>query len=264
VIAIDIPYGVYAAQQAYYREAFIAAMADVRDQLMYSVYVTNFQQSSQGTTLIYFDTIILGNDYDVAAASAAVQALFDTTSDACVDTHPIGCPALPILTDAFAIYGLPAAAAYYNDQFAPSAYVAPNGVINTSQVGTWQFADSNEVVAIDIVYSVYATQQQYYKEAFIAAVAQTLGLGFEAVFVNDFQQSSAGTTKIYFDIELDATSSSVAVPAMLLNVQALFQACQGDGNPPIGCSAGSTSPFVVALQEFGLPITDAFYNDQYP
>jgi hypothetical protein len=264
VIAIDIPYGVYAAQQAYYREAFIAAMADVRDQLIFSVYVTNFQQSSVGTTLIYFDTIILGSDYDVAAASAAVQALFDTSSADCASTAPIGCPAHSQLLGAFVAYGLPAAAAYYNDQFAPSAFVAPNSAINASQVGTWQFADSNEVIAINIAYSVYATQQQYYKEAFTAAVAQSLGVEGHAVFVNDFQQSSAGTTKIYFDVELPATSSSVAVPAMLSSVQGLFQACHGDGSAPIGCSAGTTSPLVIALQQFGLPITDAFYNDEYP
>jgi hypothetical protein len=228
------------------------------------VYVTNFQQSSVGTTLIYFDTIIVGSDYDVAAASAAVQALFDTSSAICASTTPIACPARSQLTAAFALYGLPAAAAYYNDQFAASAFVAPSGAINSTQVGTWQFADANEVIAINIVYSVYATQQQYYKEAFTAAVAQSLGVSGEAVFVNDFQQSSAGTTKIYFDIELDATSSSVAVPAMLGSVQALFEACQGAGIAPIGCSAGATSPLVVALREFGLPITDAFYNDEYP
>jgi hypothetical protein len=81
--------------------------------------------------------------------------------------------------------------------------------------------------------------------------------------VNDFQQSTYGTTKIYFDVELDATSSSVAVPAMLASVQSLFQACQGSGNSPIGCNAGATSTLVTALQQYGLPITDAFYNDQY-
>jgi hypothetical protein len=262
VIAVDIPYRVYAAQQAYYREAFIAAIATVREQLLYSVYVTNFQQSSQGTTLIYFDTIFLGSDYDVAAASAAVRALFDVGSADCAATAPIGCPALSELTDAFAASGLPAAAAYYNDQFAASAFVPPSGTVSASQVGTWQFADSNEVIAIDIAYSAYATQQQYYKEAFIAAVAQTLGLGFDAVFVNDFQKSSAGTTKIYFDVVLDVTSSSVAVPAMLGSVQALFAACRGSGNAPIGCNAGPGSVLVLALQQYGLPVTDAYYNDE--
>jgi hypothetical protein len=176
VIAIDIPYGVYAAQQAYYREAFITAIADVRDQLLYSVYVTNFQQSTQGTTLIYFDTILLGSDYDVAAASASIQQLFDITNAACASTAPIGCPAQSALIAAFENAGLPASAAYYNDQFSASAFVAPSGTINTSRVGTWQFADSNEVIAVDIVYSVYATQQQYYKEAFIAAMAQALNV----------------------------------------------------------------------------------------
>jgi hypothetical protein len=33
---------------------------------------------------------------------------------------------------------------------------------------------------------------------------------------------------------------------------------------PVGCPAGATSPLVVALKQFGLPISDAFYNDAYP
>ena len=166
---------------------------------------------------------------------------------------------------AFADNGLPAPAAYYNDQFVASAYTTPaNSAVNVSQVGTWQFADSNEVIAINIVYSVYATQQQYYKEAFMAAMAKALNVSIEAVYVNDFQQSSAGTTKIYFDVELSATSSSIAVPAMLSSVQGLFYACQGAGNAPIGCEAGTNSSLVAAMQSYGLPVTNAYYNEQSP
>jgi hypothetical protein len=51
---------------------------------------------------------------------------------------------------------------------------------------------------------------------------------------------------------------------MLLSVQAMFDSCQGAGYAPIGCSAGFTSPLVMALKQFGLPVTDAYYNDQYP
>jgi len=260
VIAIDIPYSVYAASQAYYREAFIAGITAVSGRSLISIYITNFQASSSGTTLIYFDTILAGTDYDVAAAAAAVQALFVLGDASCAATTPVGCPALPALTNAMVSNGLPAAGVYYNDQLTVSTFAA-NGAapIVASAVGTWQFSDSNEVIAIDIVYSTYATNQQYYKMAFTAGVAAALNVAQDAVYVNDFQASAAGTTLIYFDVELPATSSS-AIPAMFSQVAALFTPCNGAGTSPVGCGAGATSLLVSKLQLFGLPITDAFYN----
>jgi hypothetical protein len=52
----------------------------------------------------------------------------------------------------------------------------------TPAVGTWQFSDSNEVIALDIVYATYATNQQYYKEAFTAGIASALGVAQDAVY----------------------------------------------------------------------------------
>lgn len=260
MIAIDIPYGVYAARQAFYREAFIASIASVLGELLYSVYVTTFQQSTRGTTLLYFNTIIAGTDYDVVASAVAFRALFHTGSTVCAATTPVGCPAHAPLVAAFALNGLPAPAAFYNDQLAASAYVATADVVNASQVGSWQTIDSNEVIVLDIAFNAYASQQQSYKEAFTVAVAQALNVTAYSVFVNDFQRSSAGTTKIYFDIELPAVTSSVAVPAEFAEVAALFTPCHGTGNAPVGCPAVAT--LVLALQQYGLPVTNAYYNDQ--
>jgi hypothetical protein len=130
VIALDIPYGLYASQQTFYREAFIEGMAAALDgPTSLNVFVvrccafqlcmltrlqTNFQQSSRGTTLVYFDTIISGSDYDVVAASAAVRALFDTSASICSSTTPVGCPAHLALLAAFSAAGLPALASYYS------------------------------------------------------------------------------------------------------------------------------------------------------
>jgi len=180
VIAVDIPYATYAASQAYYREAFIAAIAAVSGRSLTSIYITNFQASSAGTTLIYFDTILDGTDYDVAAAAAAVQSLFVLNDTSCAATTPVGCPAHIALTNAMVGNGLPAAAAFYNDQlvasiFVPAVMVRVAAVaelalrlahaslnsllsaqpIDSAAVGTWQFADSNEVLALDILYSTY-------------------------------------------------------------------------------------------------------------
>jgi hypothetical protein len=162
---------------------------------------------------------------------------------------------------------LPAPAAYYNDQSVASAYTTPTSVaLDVSKVGTWSISDSGEVFAIDIAYASYATFQQYYKEAFIAAVAQVLGVAGDAVYVNDFQQSASGTTLIYFDIELKATSSSETTPpgvtAMFAMVQGLFNSCNGAGNAPVGCNAASNSTLVQAMRQYGLPVCNAFYNQQ--
>jgi hypothetical protein len=156
--------------------------------------------------------------------------------------------------------GLPVGGVFFNDQTSASTYSpSPTPGVNASQVGTWRFADSNEVVALDISYGAYATNQQYYKEAFSAGIAAALGVAQDAVFVNDFQQSAAGTTLIYFDVALPATSSS-AIPAMFSQVAALFQPCNGAGVSPVGCPAAAA--LLSKLQQYGLPITQAYYNNQ--
>jgi len=265
VIAIDIPYSTYAANQAYYREAFIAGFAATTGRSLVSVYITNFQVSSVGTTLIYFDTILMGTDYDVAAAAAVVQGLFNLADASCAGSAPVGCPAYPALTDAMTANGLPVAGAFYNDQLSSSTFntAAATAPIVPSQVGTWHYADSNEVLALDIPYSSYATNQQYYKEAFTAGAAAALGVVQDAIFVNDFQQSAAGGTLIYFDIALPATSSS-AIPVMFSQVASLFTQCNSAGVSPVGCNAGPTSVLTTKLQHFGLPVTDVYYNQQNP
>jgi len=258
VIALDIAYSVYAANQAYYREAFTAALAAVTGRPLSSIYVTNFQRSSVGTTIVYFDTILQGTDYDVVSAAAAVQALFCPPAGTAV---VVGTPACPPLLAALAAAGLPAAGAYYNDMQVASNFNAALAEvpISAGKVGTWRFADSNEVVVLDLPYSSYAANQQYFKEAFTAGMAQALGVVEVAVFVNDFQQSPLGNVLLYFDVALPATSSS-AIPVMFAQVAGLFQACNGAGASPVGCPAGA--PLISALQQFGLPITQAYYNQE--
>ena len=49
---------------------------------------------------------------------------------------------------------------------------------------------------------------------------------------------------------------------MFSQVSALFQPCNGAGASPVGCNAGATSLLVSKLQQYGLPIMDAYYNQQ--
>ena len=224
---------------------------------IYGVYITNFQASSVGTTLIYFDTVLYGSDYDTVAANAAVRALFNGTA--------IGSPALPALVAAFVDNGLPVTGAYYNDQLTPSTYVEPDTtpLIDAKKVGTWLYADTGEVIALDIPYGKYASGQQYYKEAFTAALADVLGLVYETVWVNDFQQSAAGTTLIYFDVSLPATTSS-AIITTFSSIQSLFTDCHPATGDRVGCPAGNTSALVLRLKQYfgdDLP-TNAYYNQQ--
>jgi hypothetical protein len=238
----------------FYREAFVKAFANIEGYEVYTVYVTNFQNSTVGTTLMYFDHVLYGTDYDKVNEEAAVQALFNGTDP--------GSPALPPLVNAFVANGLPVAGAYYNDQYTPSAYVSPvPTAINASQVGTWTHADSGEVMALDINYDLYASKQQYYKQAFTAALADTLGMGYEAVWVNDFQQSAAGTTLIYFDVSLSATTSE-AISATFLGIESLFTDCHPATGDRVGCPAGANSTLVQAMLQYGLPLTNVYYNQQ--
>ena len=268
------PCAVYASNQQYYREAFVRAFASVEGYQTFSVYVTDFQPSSAGTTLIYFDTILFGTDYDTVAANAAVLSLFNGTfagSPRWPGWIPVGGPALPALVNAFIANGLPVAGAYYNDQLTTSTYIGSGSVsVNASEVGTWQRADIGEAVALDIGYANYANNQQYYKEAFAAAMAATLGLGPESVWVNDFQQSAAGNVLLYFDVSLSATSST-AISTTFADVQALFIDCHPATGDRVGCPAQATpctgglpcnSTLVSNLIRFGLPVTNAFYNQQ--
>jgi hypothetical protein len=254
VIALDIPYATYAVNQNFYREAFTKAFASVLGYQVFSIYVTNFQTSSAGTTLIYFDTILYGTDYDTVAANAAVRSLFSGAD--------VGSPAIPALVNAFIANGLPVGGAYYNDHLAstPSAYVDPGAVpIVADKVGTWQHMDNGEVIALNITYATYATNQQYYKEAFAAGLAAALGGGPESIWVNDFQPSAVNTVRLFFDIALPDTSST-AISNSFAEFKGLFTDCPLEGH--VGCPAGPE--LVGNLTLFGLPLTSAFYNQQYP
>ena len=177
VVALDLPVSYYATNQATFKLAFVTALASVLNMTADTIYVTNFQQSSAGTTLLYFDTILYGTDYDTVATNAAIHALFNGTA--------VGSAALPRLVAALVANGLPVAHAYYNDQLTTSTWSQPPGAgALPAEIGTWVEGDTGEVVALSIPYASYATNQQYYKEAFSAAMAQALNVSSNSVWVD--------------------------------------------------------------------------------
>lgn len=264
VIAVDIEFDAYAAHQAMYREAFAGAFANVSDGL--TPYVVDFQNSSAGTTLVYFDTIL--PDYEIKPVFLKIKNLFDVSDPTCAATAPVGCPANEPFARALRARGLPLAypGAYYNDQLVPHNSSAPptGGLVVASEVGTWQIMDVNEAVVLNIPFSAYAVKQTFYKVAFEKAIAKTLNIDADAVVVNNFQTSSVGTACLFFDILLPSVtpSSTESVHAMFQAVASMFQQCNGAGVSPVGCNAGQTSHLVSNLNMFGIPVTDAYYNDQ--
>jgi hypothetical protein len=68
------------------------------------VLVNDFQVSNTGGTLIYFDQVLYGTDYDVSATFFLLQALF-------VAPCGIGSAATQATLAAFQRYGLPITAA---------------------------------------------------------------------------------------------------------------------------------------------------------
>lgn len=263
VIAVDIEFGAYAAHQAMYREAFASAFANVSDGL--TPYVVDFQNSSAGTTLVYFDIIL--PDYEIKTEFLQIKNLFDVSAPSCAATAPVGCPANEPFARALRARGLPLAypGAYYNDQLVPHNSSAPmGGPVVASEVGTWQVMDVNEAVVLNIPFNAYAVKQSFYKVAFAKAIAKTLNINADAVVVNDFQASSVGTACLFFDILLPSVTSSStdSVHAMFQSVASMFHHCHGVGVSPVGCNAGQTSLLVSNLNMFGIPVTDAYYNDQ--
>ena len=267
VVALDIAYASFAARYAFYREAFINAFASMLAYEPYSVTIINYQASSANSTLVYFDIVLSTlSDYDVIATVATVKTLFNLSAVPCAATTPVGCPAIPAFAEALQTNGLPIVGAYYNDQFPtqyPLVVTPPPPALNASQVGSWQFTDGNEVLALDILYESYANREQYFRDAVVAGVADALGVAYDAVYVNDFQASAVSTTLVYVDVDLPAPTSS-AIPAMFSQVALLFTQCRGPNVLPAGCPAGVNSSLVTKLRQYGLPLTNAYYNQQYP
>ena len=210
-----------------------------------------------GTTLIFFDTTLMGTDYDVVAALARVKSLFcppgGNGGPPGYANVAVGSAACPLLISALNACGLPVPAAYYNEQYNVSAWSGAllATSVNASRVGSWNRVDASEVIALNLAFSAYATNQQFYKEAFAAGLAAALNITTNAVLVNDFQVSNTGGTLIYFDRVLYGSDYDVAAAFSL--VQALFA-------QPCNIGSAATAATLAGFHRYGLPITAAYYN----
>ena len=67
-VVLDISYDAYALYQSFYMEAFIASLAEHLAVPAYTIYVTDFERSTEDTTVIFFDTLL----YGTSSSSSAV------------------------------------------------------------------------------------------------------------------------------------------------------------------------------------------------
>lgn len=262
VVALDIPLARFAISQIAYKDAFAAAVSAALALTTFQLLVTDFQISSAGTTKLFFDIIQGGDDYGIAATSAAVRRLFCAPGGAPAVAGSAACA--PLLA-ALQAQGLPLTGAYYLDQFSASAWTAT--LLSTAppshdRLATWPLADSGEVVSVSMDEGAWAQGQPFYSEAFAAAVSAALASADSLVSVTEFQASRvAGRTHIYFNVLLFSSSPSDTSSAALVNssiaVASLFAPCRGPGALPLNCDA--LPALSSALASFGLPVL-AFYG----
>ena len=79
-IALDIPFGVFAARQAFFSAAFVGAVAYCLNASQDTVTVSSFQQTAAGTAAVFFNVLLDGTDSSSSAVVSndflAVQSLF--------------------------------------------------------------------------------------------------------------------------------------------------------------------------------------------
>jgi len=248
-VVLDIPFLQFTSHADAYVDAFSGAMARALGVSVVAVSVADYQSSSTGTTAIYFDVLLVGSD----SSSSAVTPAMSSRVRALFAPGATGSAALSPLLAQLQSTGLPVGNAYYQDQLTGDA----GGVAKTIGIASWKQSDSNEVVALNIPFTNFLPNQAFYSAAFVAAMASLLAVPVETVHVSLIQASSAGTTRIYFSRLLDGTpsTSSDVVLTAYSELAALFGPAPVAGSPALPA-------VVAAMQDFGLPLTAIYFQDQ--
>ena len=127
--------------------------------------------------------------------------------------------------------------------------------LGPAPIGSWALTDSGEVIAINMLFDDFAPRQAALRRVVAKVLAEALNTVTGAIVVVSFQKSTVGTTLIYFDILLGATSSS-EITSSFFAVQSLF-GCSGDVVP----GSAACPALQLAFQNNGFPV-DVYYNDQ--
>jgi hypothetical protein len=244
-----------------------------------SIAIRNFMESNVSTTKVYFNVLIISSDYlPVNAAVENIKSLFNLSSPLCAsDGSNANCPALPMYVNELLERGVPSTAAYYVDQLVPSAFSFSHVNFNRSRTDltTWKI-DIGEAVAITTPYTEFLTQTDFYIAAFVAGMSgafneipDRLHVTPASIQVTDFVPGFNGSTIVYFDIlffedsSSSDTSSSAQITHMSEKFRNLFRPCS-NGAVVAGCpaltSGNPTFGLVAHLQNYGLPVSNAYYQ----
>jgi len=168
-IALDLPYNNYASNQQYYQRAFTAGLCNMLDAPLYALTVNDFQKSSNGNgTIVYFDVLLPTQELVVNVTYALID-LFPGASPLSTNV-----PSVPQLVSAFHQNGLPAAAAYYNDQMTAPTLVLPTV---TDGIGTWPsffYLVQQYVYLVNVSSDEYFQSIEFYNSAFLSSIAIAL------------------------------------------------------------------------------------------
>jgi hypothetical protein len=235
-----------------YKQAFVSSISAVLNISAAQVSLPFLKNSTVGTALLVCTFLVEDRDAAIKI-NQDFQAQFSCTTP----TVRTGSPACSTLISVFNSNGLPVTAAYYVNQNTPTHYIDKNsGKIVTEDVG--------EVIAIDINYVSFVENASAYTAAFISGLADALNVSSSAIVMEQTNLalvSKVGNALLYFNILLPSytSSSSNSVINTFQSVQSLFNCTS---TCTVGTPAGPTSALVRALQKYGLPLTNAYYNDQ--
>jgi len=246
--------------------------------------VTDFQ-SDGGRTVLYADLI---SALPLDVFNSSYLALYCPVGGASLST---GAPACLAFTQAFQEAGIPVAGVYYQRNNATGTVTTQQaGAANASKLGTYQAIDTGEVVCVDISFEDFAFYYDQYAVAFQLGIELALNLTRGSAVVSDTRPSLADTTCVYYDSILPFTltgASDYSVVQDAYNLVRLFTSCTSYGaehaaccsdpgacaNTNIvacvfGCPARVSAPpplkpLVASLQLFGLPVQNAYYNQEF-
>lgn len=247
-VALDIPIDFFRAHLDAYVMAFTAATAAALGIDNSLIIVSDITPSQSRTVVVEFATL---NPVSTSS-DAGFVSLFCPALGTQIEVYTPVCGSyLAGLVGA----GLPLQAAYYGDQIAATTF-DPAQVVGASlsEIGTWQFEDWHEVLALDLPYTVASgPRQKAFIAAFRSGISSAMNVSLQQVMVNAVVASSAQTTLIYFGImEYDLAG----VQRSFASVKSLFDC------PPGGQCAGQAM-LLATFQSFGLPVSAVSYQQQY-
>jgi hypothetical protein len=250
-IVVDIDYFEYARNEQVYVSKFIKTMADLLNlPSEANVRPYDYQQSTAGTAVVYFDIIIPDNDYSVNQITRSVLSLFPGADPTSVDV-----PASPDVLAAFQRNGFPIGAVYLNDQltphlpvtFSPPPPVPPEWIFSNA---FGQYNVIQDAYFTNISITAYLQHIEAYNAALMRSLATIL-----AAEVNQFQivnvySDPVGTHNHTLVQWSQVVSHLPLTPDGNTNFSSFYDVYNQYWEPPPNCVGNAALNAVLALNGF--------------